>query len=97
MPLRNDIGQSANERLAACLRMPQRTLHRAFDWLYGQYRHAEQVELEFPTLGFAVRYAERQGLHYVVQRLASKTAARTTQTRRALKLVATRRDGQTIY
>ncbi len=38
-----------------------------------------QVELEFPTLRSAVRYAERQGLNYVVQRLASKAAVRTTQ------------------
>ncbi|MEZ2224595.1 NADH dehydrogenase ubiquinone Fe-S protein 4 [Rhizobium sp. RCC_161_2] len=44
-----------------------------------------QVELEFPTLRSAIRYAERQGLNYVVQRLASKTAARTTQTSSPLR------------
>jgi hypothetical protein len=44
-----------------------------------------QVELEFPTLQSAIRYAERQGLNYVVQRLASKTAGRTTQTSRPLR------------
>jgi hypothetical protein len=44
-----------------------------------------QVELEFPTLRSAIRYAERQGLHYVVQRPAIKTAARTRQTIRPLR------------
>jgi len=34
-----------------------------------------QVELEFPTLRSAVRYAERQGLPYVVQRLTSRVAS----------------------
>ena len=33
-----------------------------------------QVELEFPTLQSAIRYAERQGLRYVVQRRATKPA-----------------------
>ncbi|WP_168600394.1 NADH dehydrogenase ubiquinone Fe-S protein 4 [Rhizobium sp. SG741] len=36
-----------------------------------------QVELEFPTLRSAIRYAERQGLTYVVQGSASKAAALT--------------------
>ncbi|AYM66095.1 hypothetical protein At12D13_49430 (plasmid) [Agrobacterium fabrum] len=44
-----------------------------------------QVELEFPTLRSAIRYAERQGLNYVVKRLASKGAARTTQTGRPIR------------
>jgi hypothetical protein len=35
-----------------------------------------QVELEFPTLQSAIRYAERQGLSYVVQRRAAKPARR---------------------
>lgn len=34
-----------------------------------------QAELEFPTLQSAIRYAERQGLSYVVQRPAIKAAA----------------------
>ncbi|MGR9221298.1 ETC complex I subunit [Rhizobium leguminosarum] len=34
-----------------------------------------QVKLEFPTLRSAIRYAERQGLTYVVQRPASKAVA----------------------
>nr|WP_155249501.1 NADH dehydrogenase ubiquinone Fe-S protein 4 [Rhizobium etli] len=33
-----------------------------------------QVALEFPTLQSAIRYAERQGLTYIVKRLASKAA-----------------------
>ncbi|MDF0698742.1 ETC complex I subunit [Rhizobium sp. MC63] len=33
-----------------------------------------QVELEFPTLQSAIRYAERQGLTYIVECLASKAA-----------------------
>lgn len=33
-----------------------------------------QVELEFPTLESAIRYAERQGLSYVVQRRVAKPA-----------------------
>lgn len=38
-----------------------------------------QVELEFPTLESAIRYVERQGLSYVVQRRATKPAAGTRQ------------------
>ncbi|UWM84092.1 ETC complex I subunit [Rhizobium sp. SRDI969] len=38
-----------------------------------------QVELEFPTLESAIRYAERQGLTYRVQRQASSAAASTKQ------------------
>lgn len=38
-----------------------------------------QVELEFPTLRSAIRYAERQGLTYVVQRPVSKAAAPAKQ------------------
>jgi hypothetical protein len=34
-----------------------------------------QAELEFPTLQSAIRYAEQQGLSYVVQRPAIKAAA----------------------
>lgn len=34
-----------------------------------------QVELEFPTLQSAIRYAKRQGLTYVVQRPADKAVA----------------------
>ncbi|MGG7579026.1 NADH dehydrogenase ubiquinone Fe-S protein 4 [Rhizobium sp. Nf11,1] len=37
-----------------------------------------QVELEFPTLRSAIRYAERHGLTYVVQRPAAATAKRMT-------------------
>ncbi|MBB3527238.1 NADH dehydrogenase ubiquinone Fe-S protein 4 [Rhizobium sp. BK456] len=33
-----------------------------------------QVALKFPTLQSAIRYAERQGLTYIVERLASKAA-----------------------
>jgi hypothetical protein len=46
---------------------------------------ARKVELKFPTLRSAIRYAERQGLRYVVQRLASKAAALPTQTSRPLR------------
>jgi len=35
-----------------------------------------QVELQFPTLQSAIRYAERQGLSYVAQRRAAKPARR---------------------
>ena len=38
-----------------------------------------QVELKFPTLESAIRYAERQGLTYVVQRRPSQAAAQATQ------------------
>ncbi|TCU13917.1 ETC complex I subunit [Rhizobium laguerreae] len=38
-----------------------------------------QVELEFPTLESAIRYAERQGLTYRVQRQASSAAAAAKQ------------------
>ncbi|WP_222007111.1 ETC complex I subunit [Rhizobium laguerreae] len=41
-----------------------------------------QVELEFPTLESAIRYAERQGLTYRVQRRVSKAAAAKQRTRR---------------
>lgn len=34
-----------------------------------------QVELEFPTLRSAIRYAQRQGLPYVVQRLPSRVTS----------------------
>jgi hypothetical protein len=40
----------------------------------GGHDTLTQVELEFPTLRSAVRYAERQGLTYVVQRSAKKVA-----------------------
>ncbi|WP_368358712.1 ETC complex I subunit [Rhizobium mongolense] len=38
-----------------------------------------QVELKFPTLESAIRYAEGQGLSYVVQRPPGKTAAQAKQ------------------
>ena len=38
-----------------------------------------QVELEFPTLETAVRYAERQGLNYIVETQTGKPAERATQ------------------
>ncbi|MBY3246331.1 ETC complex I subunit [Rhizobium laguerreae] len=41
-----------------------------------------QVELEFPTLESAIRYAERQGLTYTVQRQMSKAAAAKQRTSR---------------
>ncbi|MBY3278510.1 ETC complex I subunit [Rhizobium laguerreae] len=41
-----------------------------------------QVELEFPTLESAIRYAERQGLTYRVQRQMSKAAAAKQRTSR---------------
>ncbi|MBY3184277.1 ETC complex I subunit [Rhizobium laguerreae] len=41
-----------------------------------------QVELEFPTLESAIRYAERQGLTYRVQRRVSKAAAAKQRTGR---------------
>ena len=45
----------------------------------GGHDTLTQVELEFPTLQSAIRYAERQGLSYVVQRRATKPARRTRQ------------------
>lgn len=41
----------------------------------GSTETLTQVELEFPTLRSAIRYAERQGLTYVVQRLMSGAAS----------------------
>ncbi|MBY2989606.1 NADH dehydrogenase ubiquinone Fe-S protein 4 [Rhizobium leguminosarum] len=41
-----------------------------------------QVELEFPTLESAIRYAERQGLTYTLQRRMSKAAAAKQRTHR---------------
>lgn len=38
-----------------------------------------QVELKFPTLESAIRYAERQGLSYVAQRRPRKAAAQAKQ------------------
>lgn len=45
----------------------------------GGHDTLTQVELEFPTLESAIRYAERQGLSYVVQRRGAKPARRTRQ------------------
>ncbi len=45
----------------------------------GSTETLTQVELEFPTLQSAVRYAERQGLNYVVQRPAIRAAALAKQ------------------
>jgi hypothetical protein len=38
----------------------------------GSTETLKQVQPEFPTLRSAIRYAKRQGLNYVVQRLASR-------------------------
>lgn len=47
-----------------------------------------QVELKFPTLESAIRYAERPGLSYVVQRRPSKAAAQAKQGKLTLQNVA---------
>ncbi|MBB3166526.1 ETC complex I subunit [Rhizobium sp. 25PS6] len=44
-----------------------------------------QVELEFPTLESAIRYAERQGLTYRVQRRVNKPAAKQRTRRRTYR------------
>ncbi|MBY2964281.1 ETC complex I subunit [Rhizobium leguminosarum] len=44
-----------------------------------------QVELEFPTLESAIRYAERQGLTYTVQRRVNKPAAKQRTRRRTYR------------
>jgi hypothetical protein len=50
----------------------------------GSYDTLTQIELSFPTLESAVRYAERQGLTYVVEGNAhrAQTAARAGRIRR---------------
>ncbi len=70
--LGDNIGDRADEGLVACFRPPQRAIHRAFDGLHRKCRHACQVELKFPTLESAIRYAERQELSYVCTRQAKR-------------------------